>query len=154
MLLDTDRWQDQKFTFPRTIVNYTSANSHLADRFTQCPSGNQTIAYGLRNTNYSKPEDFNYTVTALKAIEVDFKCASYCDAPPSRYRTFSWVGNGPVAHNCTSQINDWMHDTSRSVSTLFWILFGVITFCASYVLAFACRKHNEIESPLLYREHH
>lgn len=135
-------------------MNFTADNSPLADRFTQCPTGNQTIARGLRNTNYSNPDDFDHVVTALKAIEVDFKCASYCDAPPSRFRSFSWVKNGPVAHNCTANINEWMHDTAKSVSTLFWILFAIITFCASYVLAFACRKHNEMESPLLYRELH
>lgn len=111
--------------------------------------GNYSISQGLKKTNYSGKEEF--ASTALRAIEVDFQCASYCTDTPSRYRAFSFVKNGPVAHNCTSAINTWLHDTSKANAGLYWAAFGVLTFTFAYVIAFACRKQNEMESPLLYR---
>jgi hypothetical protein len=69
------------------------------DRFPECPGANATIQLALKNTNYSN--DFDLAVNLLKAVELDFTCASYCSEPPSRYQTFSFIKNGPVAHNCT-----------------------------------------------------
>jgi hypothetical protein len=102
--------------------------------------------------NYSK--DFNNTLLRLKAIEVDFNCASYCTDHVSEFRAFSDVRFGPVAHNCTYKINEWVHDTTNSVAGAFWAFFGVTIAAAAYLFIFACRKEGELNSPLLthYRQ--
>ena len=122
----------------------------LVDRYPQCPGVNKTIDLALRPTNYSGQLDLALRV--LKGVEVDWNCASYCRDEPSPFRTFSYIKNGPVAHNCTSQINKWVHDGANEATALFWVFFSITIFSFAFVLAFVCRKHHELESPLLW--HH
>jgi hypothetical protein len=139
-----------------TVKNYTNSNSNTAlyNRYQDCPSVNTTIlSYLQQSTNYTttsnKTTKFNTTVEQVAALETDFQCAGYCTDAPARYRAFSEVRFGPVAHNCTHNINKWAHETSSSVAGAYWTFFGVTIFCASYIFAFACRKEHEMNSPLL-----
>jgi len=90
----------------------------------------------------------------LAAVEHDFECASFCKTPPSQYFTFSTVGNGKPERNCTSAVNHFMEHAAKYTATWFWIFFAITFICFIYVTAFACRKHNDMESPLLGHHHH
>ena len=119
------------------------------DRYPQCPKVNESISYALSSVNNTYAKDFGLAMAVLKGVEVDFNCAGYCMDPPSIFRAFSWIKNGPAAHNCTHQINEWVDNATSRTATYAWIFFGITTFCFAYVLAFACRKHDHLSSPLL-----
>jgi hypothetical protein len=130
------------------------AGEYLAERYPQCLGANKSIDAQLKKTVNYTYTTFETAVLRLKAIENDFNCASYCTDHVSEFRAFSEVSLGPVAHNCTYQINEWVHETSNAVAGAFWTFFGVTIFSAAYILAFACRKEHELNSPLLthYRQ--
>ena len=90
-------------------------------------------------------------LNALSAIEHDFVCAGMCTQ--SRFYSFSDVGEGPTSRNCTQAINEYLESTTSATAGWFWA-FGVITLLSFfYMIAFAARKHSELEHPLLGKQH-